>query len=55
MPENWDQVKELFTLALERDPAERSSFLRQACGERRLPAQRNRIAAVQLRWRRDLS
>jgi eukaryotic-like serine/threonine-protein kinase len=31
MPERWDQVKELFTLALERDPEERSSFLRQAC------------------------
>src|SRR5271168_3150795 len=33
MPENWEQVKELFTLALERDPTERSDFLRQACGE----------------------
>src|SRR5271156_3390632 len=33
MPENWEQVKELFTLALERDPTERSEFLRQACGE----------------------
>ena len=32
MPENWDRVKELFALALERDPQERSSFLRQACG-----------------------
>ena len=32
MPEKWDQVKELFTLALERDPEERSVFLRQACG-----------------------
>jgi len=32
MPENWDQVKELFTLALERDPEERNDFLRQACG-----------------------
>ena len=31
MPEKWDQVKELFTLALERDPEERNSFLRQAC------------------------
>jgi len=31
MPEKWDQIKELFTLALERDPGERSSFLRQAC------------------------
>jgi len=33
MPEKWDQVKELFTLALERDPEERSGFLRQACGD----------------------
>jgi serine/threonine protein kinase/tetratricopeptide (TPR) repeat protein len=31
MPEKWDQVKELFALALERDPEERSSFLRKAC------------------------
>jgi len=31
MPEKWDQVKELFTLALERDPGERSGFLDQAC------------------------
>ncbi len=31
MPEKWDQVKALFTFALERDPEERSSFLRQAC------------------------
>ena len=33
MPENWDQVKELFTSALERDAAERSDFLREACGD----------------------
>jgi serine/threonine protein kinase/tetratricopeptide (TPR) repeat protein/TolB-like protein len=31
MLEKWDQVKELFALALERDPEDRSSFLRQAC------------------------
>src|SRR5208282_1651186 len=31
MPEKWDQVKELFALALEREPGERSSFLREAC------------------------
>jgi hypothetical protein len=31
MPENWDQVKELFTLALEREPGQRDSFLLQAC------------------------
>jgi serine/threonine protein kinase/Tfp pilus assembly protein PilF/TolB-like protein len=33
MPEKWDQVKELFTLALERDAAERGEFLHQACGD----------------------
>ncbi len=33
MPEKWDQVKELFTLALERDPEERRGFLLQACGD----------------------
>jgi eukaryotic-like serine/threonine-protein kinase len=33
MPEKWDQVKELFTLALGRDAAERRDFLRQACGD----------------------
>jgi eukaryotic-like serine/threonine-protein kinase len=33
MPEKWEQVKELFTLALERDATERGVFLRQACGE----------------------
>ena len=31
MPEKWDQVKELFSSALEREPGERSSFLLQAC------------------------
>ena len=31
MPDKWEQVKALFTSALERDRGERSSFLRQAC------------------------
>jgi serine/threonine protein kinase/predicted Zn-dependent protease len=31
MPEKWEQVKELFARALEREPGERSNFLRQAC------------------------
>jgi len=31
-PEKWDQIKELFSSALERDPNQRSSFLREACG-----------------------
>jgi serine/threonine protein kinase/tetratricopeptide (TPR) repeat protein len=30
--EKWDQVKEIFSQALERQPEERSTFLRQACG-----------------------
>jgi len=33
MPEKWEQVKEILALALERSPAERSTFVRQACGE----------------------
>ena len=37
MPEKWDRVKELFALALEREPGERSNFLREACaGDDRL-------------------
>src|SRR5271170_935622 len=40
MPEKWEQVKELFALALEREPGERSGFLRQACaGDDRLRAE----------------
>jgi serine/threonine protein kinase/Flp pilus assembly protein TadD len=31
MPEKWDQVKELFALAQDLDPGERSGFLRKAC------------------------
>src|SRR5262245_32644302 len=31
--EQWQQVQELFHAALERDPAERSVFLDQACGD----------------------
>jgi serine/threonine-protein kinase len=31
MPGKWDQVKEIFSQALERQPEERSIFLRQAC------------------------
>jgi serine/threonine protein kinase/tetratricopeptide (TPR) repeat protein len=31
MPEKWEQVKELFALAQERAPEERSDFLREAC------------------------
>jgi eukaryotic-like serine/threonine-protein kinase len=36
-PERWQQVKELFNAALERDPAERDAFLAEACaGDRAL-------------------
>lgn len=31
-PERWRQLKQIFQSALERDPAERSAFLHQACG-----------------------
>jgi eukaryotic-like serine/threonine-protein kinase len=33
MAERWDQIKEILALALEREPEERSSFIRKACGE----------------------
>jgi Tol biopolymer transport system component len=31
-PERWQQLKQIFQSALERNPAERSAFLTQACG-----------------------
>jgi serine/threonine protein kinase/Tfp pilus assembly protein PilF len=31
MPEKWDEVKELFAVALDLDPGKRSAFLREAC------------------------
>src|SRR5688572_12070273 len=30
-PERWQQLKQIFQSALERNPAERSAFLNQAC------------------------
>lgn len=33
MPERWEQVKEILALALERSPAERGTFVREACGD----------------------
>ena len=30
-PERWQQIKSVFNLALEYEPAQRSSFLSQAC------------------------
>src|ERR1700683_3513516 len=32
MPDRWEQVKEILALALEKDPAERSTFVSEACG-----------------------
>jgi len=32
-PQQWGRIKELFGAALELDPTERTSFLRDACGE----------------------
>jgi len=32
-PERWQQVKELFNSALEREQSQRSSFLAEACGD----------------------
>src|SRR5215472_2888614 len=32
-PARWQQIKELFSLALERDADQRASFLEQACGD----------------------
>ncbi|HAF22018.1 MAG TPA: serine/threonine protein kinase, partial [Blastocatellia bacterium] len=32
-PERWEQVGQLYQAALELRPGERTSFLRQACGE----------------------
>ena len=31
-PERWQQVKQIFQSAVERNPAERSAFVAQACG-----------------------
>ena len=32
MAANWARTKEVFTLALERDPATRQAFVREICG-----------------------
>src|SRR5215472_6245076 len=32
-PERWQRIKELFSLALERDASQRDAFLQQACGD----------------------
>src|SRR5438552_4968339 len=32
-PAQWEHIKELFASALEREPAQRSAFLKEACGD----------------------
>ena len=36
-PERWQQMKQIFQSALERDAAERSAFLNQACADDAAP------------------
>jgi len=32
-PERWEQIKDLFGLALEREPSQRAAFLQEACSD----------------------
>ncbi len=32
-PERWEQIKDLFGLALEREPSQRVAFLQEACSD----------------------
>jgi serine/threonine protein kinase len=43
-PERWQQLKQIFQSALERNPAERSAFLSQACGND--PALRSEVESL---------
>ncbi len=43
-PERWLQLKQIFQSALERNPAERSAFLSQACADD--PALRNEVESL---------
>src|SRR6266576_6155666 len=43
-PERWQQVKQIFQSALERNPAERSAFLNQACADD--PALRSEVESL---------
>src|SRR5438132_3408524 len=43
-PERWQQVKQIFQSALERNPAERSAFLNQACADD--PALRSQVESL---------
>src|SRR2546425_724527 len=43
-PERWQQLKQIFQSALDRNPAERSAFLRQACADD--PALRSEVESL---------
>src|SRR5205809_883261 len=43
-PERWQQLKQIFQTALERNPAERSAFLNQACADD--PALRSQVESL---------
>src|SRR5438094_3568966 len=43
-PERWQQLKQIFQSALERNPAERSAFLNQACVDD--PALRSQVESL---------
>jgi len=43
-PERWQQLKQIFQSALERNPAERSAFLSQACADD--PALRSEVESL---------
>src|SRR3989442_3188368 len=43
-PERWQQLKQIFQSALERNPAERSAFLNQACADD--PALRSQVESL---------
>ena len=43
-PERWQQLKQIFQSALERNPAERSAFLNQACADD--PALRSEVESL---------
>src|SRR5947209_19376268 len=43
-PERWQQLKQIFQSALERNPAERSAFLSQTCADD--PALRSQVESL---------
>jgi hypothetical protein len=44
-PHNWERVKALFEAALEEDPADRSSFLKERCPDANVRAEVARLLA----------